>query len=252
MKIANLFVSCCLILIAFPLNAQVGIGTTSPASSATLDLTSTSGGLLPPRMTIAQRNAIVSPVAGLIIWCSNCTVSGQLQVYNGTNWTNIGDAGIKVGDTYGGGIVAYILQPGDFGFSALQVHGLIAAPTDLSTGAQWGCEGVNIVGAAGVTIGTGNQNTIDIVNGCATAGIAARICYDLVLNGYDDWYLPSKDELNKLYLNQVAIGGFFPDGHYWCSTESTNILAWKEVLNNGYQNDNAKHFPLYVRAIRSF
>ncbi|MEY3412763.1 MAG: hypothetical protein RIQ70_1452, partial [Bacteroidota bacterium] len=70
-------------------NAQVGIGTTTPNASAVLDLTSTTQGLLPPRMTQAQRNAIVSPAAALIIWCTNCGASGELQTYNGSTWTNL-------------------------------------------------------------------------------------------------------------------------------------------------------------------
>ena len=68
--------------------AQVGIGTTTPNSSAALDVTSTSAGLLPPRMTAIQRNAISGPSAGLMIWCTDCGTNGELQVYNGTSWTN--------------------------------------------------------------------------------------------------------------------------------------------------------------------
>lgn len=69
--------------------SNVGIGTTSPEPSAKLEIQSTSQGLLPPRMTVAQRNSIESPVAGLIIWCDNCGMFGELQVYNGIEWTNI-------------------------------------------------------------------------------------------------------------------------------------------------------------------
>jgi len=69
--------------------AQVGIGTTDPNGSAALDITSTTGGLLPPRMTETNRDEIPSAVAGLLIWCSDCGISGQLQVFNGTEWTNL-------------------------------------------------------------------------------------------------------------------------------------------------------------------
>ena len=70
--------------------AQVGIGTTNPQASAELDVTSTTKGFLAPRMTQAQRNAIAIPVAaGLQVWCSNCGSIGELQVFNGTTWTNM-------------------------------------------------------------------------------------------------------------------------------------------------------------------
>jgi len=68
---------------------NVAIGTTSPAASAQLDVTSTTKGFLPPRITAAQRDAIASPVAGLMIWCSNCGSTGEMQVFNGSNWTNM-------------------------------------------------------------------------------------------------------------------------------------------------------------------
>ena len=81
--------------------SQVGIGTSTPHASAELDITSTTKGFLAPRMTQAQRNAIAIPVvAGLQIWCSNCGTSGEMQVYNGTTWTNMigGVAGASVPD----------------------------------------------------------------------------------------------------------------------------------------------------------
>lgn len=70
-------------------NAQMGIGTKSPAPSAQLDITSTSKGFLPPRMSLAERNNITKPAAGLMIWCSDCGASGEIQVYNGIVWTNM-------------------------------------------------------------------------------------------------------------------------------------------------------------------
>jgi uncharacterized protein (TIGR02145 family) len=71
-------------------NAQnVGIGTTTPDPSAKLEVQSTNSGFLPPRMTFAQRNAIVNPAAGLLIWCTDCDSSGQVQVFNGTRWCNM-------------------------------------------------------------------------------------------------------------------------------------------------------------------
>jgi len=67
----------------------VAIGTTNPSSAAVLDITSTSKGLLLPRLTFAQKSTIISPEAGLILWCSDCGTNGELQVYNGTNFVNM-------------------------------------------------------------------------------------------------------------------------------------------------------------------
>jgi predicted outer membrane repeat protein len=65
------------------------IGTSAPDPSAALDVSSTTQGFLPPRMSYAQKIAIPSPAAGLVIWCSDCGLSGELQVFNGTTWANL-------------------------------------------------------------------------------------------------------------------------------------------------------------------
>ena len=68
--------------------AQVGIGTTTPEASAVLDLTSTTQGLLPPRLTEAQMNAVTSPVEGLMVYCSDCVAKG-MYVFTGSAWEQL-------------------------------------------------------------------------------------------------------------------------------------------------------------------
>jgi len=148
-----------------------------------------------------------------------------------------------IGDSYGGGVIFYI--------DDTRLHGLIAAPNDQSTGAQWGCINTTI-GSTLTEIGTGQSNTTLIVNGCSSSNIAARICNNLVLNGFSDWFLPSEGELTQMYLQRTTIGGF-SDGYYWCSSEvNAEVASIKYFGYSSPYNADYKDHTNYVRAIRAF
>jgi hypothetical protein len=151
-------------------------------------------------------------------------------------------ANYKIGDNMHGGLIFYLDESGE--------HGLVCTTSDQIE-SPWGC--ANVVGAGGRTIGTGMQNTIDIVLSCPSEGYAAKTCYDLVLNGYDDWFLPSIDELNLMCSNlyEHNLGGFYGN-YYWSSSQYD---ASSSYTNNFLYNSTAtrsKSDTARVRAVRAF
>ncbi|NQU87355.1 MAG: DUF1566 domain-containing protein [Mariniphaga sp.] len=151
---------------------------------------------------------------------------------------------LALGQSYRGGVIYYIDNSGE--------HGLIAAASDQSINAQW-FNGKSYIrtGATGAEVGEGNANTIMIINKQGEGIYAAAYCYNLELNGYDDWFLPSKDELNLIFQQKELIGGFSND-FYWSSTEYGEGSAWEQVFNSGTQYYVNKNFQIHVRAIRAF
>ena len=195
-----------------------------------------------------------------------CTDSSMVNYNQDANIDNgICDSIADIGDEFFGGIIFQINEDGT---------GLVVALNDLTEGAtdlmgmgfngyEWGCNGENVIGTDGTSIGSGLQNTMDITSqGCATeyGGItAAQAALNAEINGYSDWYLPSKDELVEIY-NTIGngdpegnIGGFETSNPaYWSSSEYNNDYAWYVYFNNGVTSYSNKYYAIRVRVIRAF
>lgn len=150
---------------------------------------------------------------------------------------------LALGQNHAGGIIFYLDDTGE--------HGLVAAPEDQGATMDWFNGEYVVTGAMGTEIGTGQANTSAIVAAQGEGDYAASLCDQLVLNGFGDWFLPSKDELNALYLSKALVGGFSED-FYWTSSEYGEGSAWEQVFNTGAQYNANKNFLIRVRAVRAF
>jgi len=250
---------------------KIGIGIGTPHDSAALDITSTTGGLLSPRMITAQRDAISSAAKGLIVF--NTTLN-MLQINEGdsttANWVSLSSAATSptysIGDVVNGGVVFYIFQSVDTGYVEGETHGLVCAFSDYqnwNNGVPWGCDGTDLPNVPnvpynggnpiglGAEIGDGVSNTNAILNDCSTAS-AALAARSLGAQ----WFLPSAKELNQIYVNQTtleSVPGFSVfSSFYWSSTEIDTSSAWGQYFWVFNVVNNNKNDSRPVRAVRAF
>ncbi len=201
--------------------------------------------------TVSSDGVVTGVAAGVVAiryWVSDaCGGRGNAQEVEVT-----GPVSYTIGEKYGGGVIAYVLKWGDPGYDADVKHGLVAYTEDWGvTPLVWYNGEMMVTGATGTAIGTGAANTSAIVTIQGTGANAAAECQRLVRAGYEDWHLPSKDELNKLYGNRAAIGGF-GTGSYWSSSEIDVNNAWSQDVATGTTASDSKSKQCKVRPVRSF
>lgn len=239
---------------SFYLFAQVGINdeNSPPANSAMLDVQSTTKGMLMPRMTSALREAISSPVNGLMVYQTD-GISG-VYYYNGSLWQRIGEtdgsetkvtaganvtvtgtgtlvspyvinasgggSGHYIGELYQGGIVVAVWK------IAGVEKGLIASLVNMQTSVAantmgWSGNTTVIIGPTAQSPRNGQTNTTAIITqsgGGNTANKAATVCdaYTNTETGtgvYSDWYLPAAWELNQCYNAAIIVNAIIGDAN---------------------------------------
>ena len=130
---------------------------------------------------------------------------------------------------------------------------LESATSDQGVATAWingGATQTTLNGNTSTAIGTGHANSDAIVAQTDHTDSAAKVCLDYTYGGYDDWFLPSKDELDQMYQQEGVIGGFVSD--YWSSSEDAAGHAWLQSFGNGDQVSGDKNDGMYVRAVRAF
>lgn len=160
------------------------------------------------------------------------------------SFTTCPASAFTIGQYYQGGTIFYIDCSG--------IHGLIAAPADISSAdIKWN-NGTNITTNA-ISNTDGNDNTLKIIAAQIDSGsYAARACKLYNANGFSDWFLPAKDQLYFLYKKKSVVAGLNSSRSYWSSTENSNSTAWIISMPDGSQNMQDKSEREFVRPIRAF
>jgi hypothetical protein len=136
---------------------------------------------------------------------------------------------------------------------------LEAAPAGTEFRAEWGAGGKDLSGTS-AAVGSGKRNTeiiVEYLRRIGASGRAAQLCDELTVgnnNAFDDWFLPSKDELNLMYLNlkQKGLGGF-SDDYYWSSSQDGTYYSWLQRFSDGIRvSGYDKNNTYSVRAVRAF
>jgi hypothetical protein len=212
-------------------------------------------------INVTNKNQLFGKIPELVQAMVNEIAGGTTSAQTNPTGNSTPAQTYKIGDTGpAGGIVFYDKGSFSDGWRYLE-----AAPAnvEINIGSEtkvifeWGAKGQNVANTM-TGVGFGKQNTQVIVDRLRSLGetnCAAQVCAALDINGYKDWFLPSRDELNLMYINRgpVGLGGFTTNYMYWSSSQANSNIAWAQSFGDGIQSyDNFKYIMYFVRAIRAF
>jgi len=157
----------------------------------------------------------------------------------------------EIGELYGGGIIYDRVV--NTSFITGKVESCIYSITsleDISDSAPWGCSGTYIPCDGGSYEFWARNFTQTITDSCHQQGIAAQLCRNLTLNGYNDWWLPTDLELQSLFEQKEMVGGF-TEGVYWSCIQMDSSSAFCVDFKQGIRVQKNKDDLLCVRAVRA-
>lgn len=247
-----------------------------PHASAALDINYTDKGVLIPRVALTETNSaspVSNPETSLLVYntatagtAPNNVVPG-FYFWTGTAWSPLAGTADSstgseryLGEPYQGGVIFYLDHTGE--------HGLICSMIDLTNGTPWSNVSSTLVGASAQSDWNGLGNSTAITGQAGHTSSAAKLCTDYAnadygTGVYDDWFLPSLEQLNILYRAKYQVNKTIDtDGNssttllqrmtYWTSTEATNTYALFVRFDQGTVGQSLKTASNQVRAIRSF
>jgi len=150
---------------------------------------------------------------------------------------------VKVGDQYGGGTVGYIFKVGDVGYDPNAKHGIIIQNGDLTNTGSLGCQWGTFRSQLKTSIGSGQFNTNLYIKNCTEPDIAAKLCDNLVVGEFSDWFLPSREEIEIILFNGILPGQRYLNSSGGLSYIANGVTGQTDAYNSG---------PNKVRAVRYF
>lgn len=227
------------------------------AANAVVNAQSTTKGFLFPRLTETQRNNMPSLVVGVVVYCTDCTSGAGPYIFVGAGWTPMFvppsppvAPAYTVGQSKFGGVIFFVDESGQ--------HGLVASLADQSASVAWYNGNFTNTLAIRSGIYSGFYNTEQIISSQNTGAYAASVAVQATDGGYGDWYLPSKDEMSKMFQQIGVIPAITAGVNYWSSTEelassgTTSLNAHQVILSTGVSSLSSKTLTSRVRAIRRF
>ena len=201
-------------------SAGIGVASSNSDPSAQLEVKSDTKGFLPPRMTATERDAIASPVAGLMLYCSNCGTNGEMEVYNGTTWTNLA-----------GSAAAAIV-------GSATATSIVSDPTNfnIKTNTVVAVDNLDITPSADFSLNTGIARNTTATNVLTSAAISRYYKFGTTTNAFSGVLKINYDEANLNGLTESNLKLLYHNGTAWISDANSSNNATNNFVQSSSLN----------------